>query len=436
MGKLVTSGEASGLRDLRRWTKLRKVTNEELQVLWCLGRTAVSKRLNGHVALRLAERDVLLTRLGITPEEFERGVATGFHPELLLAEIRSGNPSQVRHLVRYQLSRPPAADYGPEELERMAAGLESLRFRDPQAAWDQALNILRTPDLDPEVEGETWGVLGVLHRYRGRVAVTAFCLVQARRIGGSERLRARTWQRFAMLLLFNYGSAALALEATEEAAACYRSCGDMVGIGKTMVDEGVIYGNRGEYERAIVAYEAALHLLGDAAPEHRFGALQGTAISYFYLGEFRRALRHLDQTLKALSGKKSSKMYAAILWLKGEINLETGQLSDAVDCFQRVRCVYLELEMVLELILISLRIAKVYCLQGDRRSLRRLLDTLLPQLGDIEESNKVLGAALAEFLAEVSRGEVTAELLEQTYRKMRKGIEGAPLLELDGCESN
>jgi tetratricopeptide (TPR) repeat protein len=429
MGKRARSGkDTPALRDLRRWKKLRKLTYPQIQELWGLGRIAVHKRLYGIVPLRLPQRDALLARLGLTPEEFERGVATGFHPELLLEEIKAGNRSQARHLERYHLSQPPAERYGPEELRRMAGGLEELRFRDREAAWIRAVEILRTPGLDPEVAGEAWGVLGVICRYQGQIAVTAHCFLNAFQAGGSERLQARTWQRFAMLLLFNVGDANLAFEATKRAAACYKSCGDTVGIGKTLVDEGVIHGNSGAYEQAINAYQTAMQLLGNEALENRFGALQGTAINFFYLGEVHQAIEHLDRALAILSGQKSSKMYAAILWLKGEISLVLGQLAEALDSFLSVRRRYLELEMVLELSLVSLRVAKVYCLQGDRPRLRRFLDEMLLQLGDVEESNKVLGAVLAEFFAETSRGEISTELLEQIYRKMREGAEDAPPL--------
>jgi hypothetical protein len=41
----------------------------------------------------------------------------------------------------------------------------------------------RSPDLDPEVAGEAWGVLGVLHRYEGQ-AIEAF--LAYRRAGGEN----------------------------------------------------------------------------------------------------------------------------------------------------------------------------------------------------------------------------------------------------------
>lgn len=124
-------------------------------------------------------------------------------------------------------------------------------------------------------------------------------------------------------------------------------------------------------------------------------------------------------------------MYAAILWLKGEISLLLDQLDAAAEYFQRVRSRFLDLEMAWELTLTLLRMAKVYFLQGERRCLQAALEEMLWGQENIERSDKVLGAALGEFLAESARDQINAELLEQMYRKMRGRAEVAlPLLPL------
>jgi tetratricopeptide (TPR) repeat protein len=231
-----------------------------------------------------------------------------------------------------------------------------------------------------------------------------------------------------MLLLFNVGDTDLALRVTRWARDVYSKCGDTVGIGKTLVDEGVIYASSGVFERSIAVYESALELLGDRSPEHRFGAFQGTAVAYANLGNIRRANDFLDQAATAWSGQKSSKMYASLLFLKGEIALLLDQLAQASQYFLRARNRCLELGLALEYVLVSLRIAKVYFRQGDRGRLSRVLKEILFQQREVERSNKVLGRTLGEFLAESAREHVTAEILDETYSKLREGAQVAPPL--------
>jgi hypothetical protein len=82
--------------------------------------------------------------------------------------------------------------------------------------------------------------------------------------------------------------------------------------------------------------------------------------------------------------------------------------------------------MIWEVALVSLRLTQVYLLQGDRRRLGDLLKEMLYQLRDIERMNKVLGAAYGEFLAEATRGQISAEVLDHLYHTMRGGAQHAP----------
>jgi tetratricopeptide (TPR) repeat protein len=233
-----------------------------------------------------------------------------------------------------------------------------------------------------------------------------------------------------MLLLYTTGDADAAMKACRRAAVCYLSCRDLAGMGKTLVDEGVVLLNgQAAYGEALRAYEKALELLPDTEPVYRFGATQGSAVAAVYLGDVAGALEHLDGALAELAAQESSLMYASLLWLKGEIALLLEQYLEAADHFLGVWdcCVDLDLSP-LETTLVSLRMAKAYFLQGDRRQVRRILHEMVSSLAEVERSHPLLGAALGEFLREGVRGEVTAEALEEIYRKLREGTETAPPL--------
>ena len=415
---------------LRRWKELRKVTYRHLEERWGLTDDPVYRRLAGQHSLNLKEIDGALELIGLDRNEFLAGVAEGFFPELLLDDVAGRDRDQVRNFRKSLRKRRPRRVYDAAEVGAAAAGLEALRFRDAHEARELALDVLRTADLDPDAAAETWGVLGVLERYAGRVAVAAFCLSEALRLAASERTRARTLQRIAMLLLYTTGDADAAMKACRRAAVCYLSCRDLAGMGKTLVDEGVVLLNgQAAYGEALRAYEKALELLPDTEPVYRFGATQGSAVAAVYLGDVAGALEHLDGALAELAAQESSLMYASLLWLKGEIALLLEQYLEAADHFLGVWdcCVDLDLSP-LETTLVSLRMAKAYFLQGDRRQVRRILHEMVSSLAEVERSHPLLGAALGEFLREGVRGEVTAEALEEIYRKLREGTETAPPL--------
>ncbi len=436
--KLISRKEDPVLHDLGRWMDFRRVTYEDVMEEWGLSRGSVYKRLAGKQRLGIKKLLLVLDRLGLSAEEFSHGVKTGFHPELLLHDIVKEDTDQVSNFRKLHLKSPPRRVYADEELREMADGLETLRFRDPKKAHDQAREILRSSEVEPDVEAEAWGVMGVLHRFRGRPSVTAFCLGNALRAGGSEQTKARNYTRFAMLLLYHVGDAELALEAMSKAKDFYWSCCDVVGLGKTMVDEGVIMGTNGLYREAIAAHQAALGFLPDEHVNYRFSAYQGVAIAAAYLGDVDRAFRWLRRAAEALSSAETGYLTSSLLWLKGELALLLGDHRAALDYFFSVKGRYLHLEVgAVEIAMISLRIAKAYFLQGNTKELRRTLESILLRLGDVERANRVLGAVLSEFLREAARGRVSAEVLEEIYRKLRGGSEaGPPLLpsKLSACD--
>ncbi len=429
--KLIAREDDPVLHDLGRWMDFLGLHYKDMAKEWGVSRVPVWKRLGGRQSLEIENLRKALGLLGLSAAEFYHGVETGFHPELLLDDVAKEDGDQVTKFRQRHLEGSPRRAYAAEELREMAAGLEALRFRDPETAHDQAREILRTPELEPDVAAEAWGVMGVLQRFKGRPSITAFCLGKALRIGGSEVVEARNYQRFAMLLLYHVADAGLALEATLKARDLYWACGDVAGMGKTMVDWGLILVNgTGDYRRALAVCEAALELLPEESVVNRFCALQGLAVACVYLGDVPQALERLDEALAVVVVDHAGVFLASIIfWLKGEIALLLGRYQEALRHFGSVKARYVDLGMgAVEIALISLRIAKAHFLNGDRKQVRATLENILFTVGDVQRSNRVLGSALGEFLREKTRGRISAEALEAIYRRMRGGSETAPPL--------
>jgi tetratricopeptide (TPR) repeat protein len=415
---------------LRRLLKVCGVHHRHLQEEWGLGKTAVLRRLHAGKGLDPFKIDRALARAGVPRERFYLGIGTGFHPELELDEIAARNRDQVWDFHKSVDEGRPRRVYDAGELREMADGLEELRFRDAEEARRRALEVLRSPDLDPDVAAKAWGVLGVVERYRGRAPVAASCFAAALRAGGCRRTRAQTLQRIAMLLLFDAGDPAQAWEAVLRARDAYSRCRDRSGLGKTLVDEGIVlFEGMSAYGDALTAFEAALELLGEKDFANRFGAVQGLAVAAVYLGDVPRAQAELERALALFEGEESRFRYASIVWLQGELALLLGRYLEAADLLLAVWDLYVDLDLgPVETAVVSLRMAKAYALRGDSMQVRRILREILLSFGGAERPSPLLGSTLGEFLREGIRGAVTAEALEEIYRKVRGTAETAPPL--------
>jgi tetratricopeptide (TPR) repeat protein len=428
-----TSGPAPGAtrEDLRAFVRMYNYNLERLGAAWGGPKgPGVSQRLAGNPGVSSEQVEITLAELGLDPVEFHLGVATRFHPELELEVFTKPRQRAVTRFLNRIRQQPLSHRYSPAKLAEMTADLERLRFRKAGAARNRAFEILRCGDLEPDVAAEAWGVLGVLQRHRGYVALAACSLTQALRSRPSPTVRARTLQRVAMLLFFNAGRPDQACQAIGRARALYLQAGDLAGVGKTFVDEAVVHSNCGEYRLARRAHLTALRLLPDDSLINRFAALQGLAVAAVFLGDVEEAFHHLQLAMAALP-EDASWLYhrASVRWLQGELSLLLGQYEQASEHFAAVWDAFLDLNFgPLEMTLISLRIAKTCWLQGDRPALRQSLQELVVREHQVQRSHPLVAPVLGELLRQSAEGAVTAELLDEVYLKIREGAQSAPPL--------
>ncbi len=416
--------------DLREFVKSRKLGFEKLGKAWDLSAGSVSQRLAGNPGVTSDQVEIALAELGLDPVEFHRGVATRFHAELELHAFIKPSRRTVRRFHKRLLERPPESRHSPAELAEMVESLETLRFRDAKVAHRRSVEILRSHDLEADVAGEAWGVLGVLYRHRGHSVIAAFCLLQALRSDGSQTVRARTLQRIAMLLFFNATEPGQALKAIRRAREIYQLAEDHGGVGKTYVDEAVVHSNCGEHRLARRAHSEALSLLPNDLPISRLCALQGVAVAAVFLGDTDEAFQFLEEAAAALPDDGDScYLLSGVRWLQGEISLLLDQYGQAIEHFVAVWDAYIELDIgPLEVTLISLRIAKTYFLQGDWQAFRKILEGLTAREKEVQRANPLVAPAFSELLRVSAEGTVTAELLEKVYLEMREGTSSAPPL--------
>ena len=366
----------------------------------------------------------------IDPADFLAFVRADFNPEVRLHLLGKESPGQVRYLKRDLLSKPPAADYSPDELGQMAEGLEELRILDMDSARAEAVEILRTMrqrpgSVDPHDECEAWGIVGTIQRDRGRYSSAAYCLGRALQIPGARRVS--TLQRVAYLLsdLGEFDSASRVLDVAAMTVAQRRNWPD---LGRLLVSQGALYGRTGDLREAIRSYKTSLSLLPSSLWYGRFAASHGLGLAYATLGETEEALEHLGDALQETEGSSALVQWGA-LWLRAEILLRTGRLQAARQDLTVAREILLSKSMSpLDIALVSIRLVHVLFLQEEPDELYELATQMLSMLEPIQQQNALLAGTYAHFPRLAIRGELTADLIDSVYRKMHQGSQQAPPL--------
>jgi tetratricopeptide (TPR) repeat protein len=344
----------------------------------------------------------------------------------------------VRH-VRELVAREPKENYGAEEIEWIAEGLEVRRLFDAGAAREEALEILRTAGRRPKVVGseslcEAWGILGAIQRSQGRYSSAAWCLRKALVVGGAGQVstvrRTTTLQRVAYLIS-DQGDLEKACEVLELGRALAAKVGDWGAVGRLLVSTGVLLVKRSCLDEAIDAYERSLLCLPAEEWHGHFSAYQGLGVSWAYRGDLKRALEQLNNALRVLDALQAPPpiIKSVVVWLKAEILMLRNELPAAERDFRTAREIYVAQRMrALDIALVSLRLAKVLLLEGKLAELKELTDQMFALLGPIERQNEIISGVYAEFMNLSLQGELTVELLEGFYRKMHGDAEQAPPL--------
>ncbi len=397
-----------------------------------LGRSSsqVRRLLTGQVGLKVGDFFRLLDVMDIDRQEFFAWSEAGFYPEVYLRELEKKNEDQARYMTRTQLAKPPEKEYSDREIREKAEGLEEGRLLDMEAAWRDALEVLRSAQLravEPQHECEAWGIAGSIQRDRGRYSSSAYCLRRALVIPGVDRTP--TLRRVAKLLS-DQGEFGDALKVLDVAMRMGVAARDWPGVSRTLISEGALRSNTGEPIKATGAYETSLVLLPADEWHGRFSALQGLGLCWIHRGDIDKALEYLEEALGLLEDVGTPPLIRSwALWPKAEIHLYRQELKPAETDFSNLKQIYTDASMsALDVALASLRLAKVLFLAGKHSAVWSLTKEMLSLLERLQKENKLLAGAFAQFLRLAMGGNLTADLLEKIYRVMRKGAKKAPPL--------
>ena len=366
--------------------------------------------------------------------------AFGVCAERLMWELASENSHQVEYLKkRLRWAKAGNLKISRARLRHQVWELEERRMRERAAVKEETFQlsgVLASAYGSHEIlelRCEVFGVLGAIHRTQGVLSSAAYCLGEALRISTrlaekglderAQRSRAKTLQRVGDLAA-DTGELEHASTLLEAARELYLKLSDSRGVGRTLVDLGVIEGKSERHGEALEKFGQSLEVLPEDDMRQRFTALQGSGLCHLELGDIERAERFLDQALEVAAMSGSRGLMSFPLWLRSKIHCARGELAQAVRDLREIQRLYLEgSSHPLDLALVSLEIARLLWLQGNGEGLQELTSEMMPLLGRLEKSPLVL-AAIEEFLVTALRGEMSLESIESATQKARQGSRG------------
>jgi tetratricopeptide (TPR) repeat protein len=134
----------------------------------------------------------------------------------------------------------------------------------------------------------------------------------------------------------NRGEYDRALECFEQSSRISEDLGDRPGVGHAIVNMGVVYAERGEYDRALECYEQHLRIceeLGDRSGASISIGNMGNA--HFAHGEYARALECYEQHLRISEELGHRTGVSKAIGSMGIVYANRGEHERALECYER-----------------------------------------------------------------------------------------------------
>ena len=452
----------------KRWGKIHEIEGEI--AMW---QGAVSDLYAGRRPLRLEQLCRILDALELDPATFFRR-ALGAPPmadDLLVDLEVEGDEDRALDRVEagareLAAAEPPLADRmadtgaeGVDELVRLAQRehlrrlrttrrlrthafarayleyLDRLRYDDATRAAKRAeivslrvLPALPGPQEDRlSLQCLALGVFGSARRVKGRFtsASRAFRLGLELARGHGLRLETAQLLQRASYLTRDLGHCDRGLLLLREALEIYIDFDSRQGIGKTLVDRGMLHAYHGQHTEAVPVLQRALEVLdGTAAeiPRTHLSAYQVLTYAFEGLGDLEAAEAHLEKGVRDF-GSQHRVDQAKLRWLQARLAFRRGDLLRAEVLLRAAWPILTESENALQEAMIIIDLVATLLSQGMLREACVLAHGMAKLLTRFR-GNRLAETAIVQLLRDAAEGKLTLEMLEETRAKLEK--EGAP----------
>ncbi len=458
------------LEGLRTEARKRHGRLGELEARASLQRGRVSDLYSGRKSSKLQVFLETLDALEVDHADFFARVLGGFaRPEACLEQLEMAadrDPAWVRIERATRLlaaGGPPAADplavadaaavaevaaCTPYEQQRRLRHTRKLRTRAFARSYLEHLDSLRydhadeaaklvttvAVDLLPKLAGPrlellslqclALGVFGSARRLKGRFTTAARVFGVALALAREHRLREATANLLirASYLLKDFGRFERALIFLRESLEIYVQIGCDTGIGKTLVDQGMMLTGLGEHQLATGVLARALrYLAGSEArlPRYHLSAYQYLAYACEQLGELDAAERYLEQGAGAFAPHHEVDA-AKLRWLHGNLALKRGEYRRSEDLLQAARAVLAAAENPGQEALVCLDLLDALLAQGKLEEACALAGDMARLLDHFEEDRLA-----AQAIVRLIRPALAGKLSRAIVTEARADLEGA-----------
>ena len=403
----------------------------------------------------------------------EEQVAEGLDPSDCLRDLEDQSPvlpalARIEKAVRQvEVEEPPSAvavqaSVDPVEL---VAGIAkcplaeqrrrlrfTLRYRDPlfAGAYLGHLDALRDHDADEAaklveaavihlipllgapreeriaLQCKALGVYGSTQRMKAQFSTAAKALrlgLELSRRHRLPRLTAELLQRGAYVLRDQL-QCPRALTYLREALEIYSDLDSYTGIGKVLIDFGIIHSYLGEHETAIRMVKRSLRYLessAEAPPRSVFAAYQVIAFASEELNDLEACELWLKRAVDALEvlEAKGSVNWAKLTWMRGNLSYKQGDYRHAESYLWDAEKILSDKGNPILEALISVDIVKVLLAQDKLKETCQVAKNMTRTLVPLQR-NEVIKATLLEFARRGIEGTLTHALVLEARKELER----------------
>ena len=318
----------------------------------------------------------------------------------------------------------PSPEAAGEEREKIdLAPIDALRNQDPQRVIRSVRAQIR--EAPEEQVPALLGIYASACRTLGKMEEAQIVLGRALEIAeerGDPALLADLLQRASYVMGYR-SEADKALALSEKATLQYVHLGDLAGVGKTLVDQGVWLGFLERTGEELHSFRSALDYLPAASDDpdvrkNRFACLMNLGITYRKLGDLELAGAYVEMAADH-AGDVSGGQYGKLQWLRASIARETGRFAEA-EVFYRQTLETLRSVKPIDAALSSVELVRFQLEQGRTADAYRTAKAMMVLVHPLRR-NRLAGAALTELLrcALAGRG-LSAAFLDRVARGLER----------------
>lgn len=401
----------------------------------------VRRLFSGEIPLQVSTLFDMLQKLSMPPRTFFDQVLEGleaFDPIHVLHFYREGDGlprdpfldeigPRIAALARRQVDSDAAVESHRNRLD----GLEEQRFGDREGAKIALERLVREIVGQAEsLEGAVpsryfadlaracaiWAVIQRISGYRDNSSdMYEHVFECVARVDQHPRSAAECYQKAAYLLR-DLTAVEAGLQFLRIAGDLYLSAGDIESVGKILVDKGLFYSTLQDVSSATREYQASLKLLTSNSVRHRAAAFEGLARNHEAEGNLMAAYDNIKAAC-SLYTERVDIVVAHLLVTRGRVAQRLDLISEAEDCLTSAMNMFEQVGQPGDVLLAALDYAGLLLVTGQTRKLSALADEMFA-LAKYFRKNRIIDAALMEFVRMAKWGDLTEDLLKETMRRM------------------